>query len=392
MTRLNLGAARADIPIRNSIAQASRGDERQDASRGVWPVGLAVASGLVAGQLSGTLAAQAAVTVAAGGADAPSALAPLSSWGENAFLVVLEGAPLFVRNGSEPTGGPGGSGALAGLDGIAGSAVPQVSGVAVAALGFPGSAVGAPPWAAGGSIAGFVAAGQGDVPAGDAGGGASEAVPSASLAALLGADPMQLNASFSDQDAISLSVSITYIGEIVDSIVFLGPTVAMAGAYNFAPLSQVNAGLGAVGAGGQVNLAVTDNDAIAVAFAGTIIGSAENSVIVLGGSEAAATALNVAGVEQGNIGVFAALEDEAGSVSQLNGSIADNDAIAAADSVVLAGAAPEGSGLDAGAAAALLAILEAPDETAPAPAALAPSSDAGTDLLEADGHLDDAFA
>lgn len=178
--------------------------------------------------------------------------------------------------------------------------------------------------------------------------------PGASFAAF-----MQGNVSASDHDATAVSHAVTFIESIHNSIVFLGDNIAVANALNIAPVTQLNQffGFGGQSFGGQsfggagpasaqlTNMAVTDNDATAVAVAGTWINHAYDSIIVVGNSIATANATNLSPVTQINKALFDAFDDPSfGSVHETNFLIGDNDSAALAQAGLhlgKAGAAPQ---------------------------------------------------
>lgn len=151
----------------------------------------------------------------------------------------------------------------------------------------------------------------------------------------------QLNVAATDHDSTAFSTASTYIEAIYDSIVFLGDNIAVANALNYAPLSQLNllGGIsGAVGGGAQLtNLAFTDNDATAVAVAGTWINHAYNSIIVTGNSVAAAASTNYAPATQVNAALFTNADGSFGSLHEANFLVGDNDSTALAQAGLILG-------------------------------------------------------
>lgn len=385
MTRSYVAVARTDLAVRDSAARAGEVVDRMDASRGIWPIALP-GGGVVGGVATATIGA-------------------LGSFGPQTVIAI--GGPALPAIVGGWSGGPGPAGpgetafATPGAAGASGAAPaptpPAATGVATLASvdvgGFappaPADGFGAPivlaaaPGRLDGGDAAQAAANDGD--GGTAGGGSGLAGLFGFLSDLFDAGPFQANVSFSDHDATSISASITYIGSIVDSTVFLGANTAIATALNIAPVVQANwGGFGGGGAADQLNLAVTDNDATAVAFAGTFIGAATNSVIHVGGTQAASLALNLAPTTQTNLALLgdppAGDALGAAELAQLNGALGDNDALAAAQAAVLIGeealapaTTPADLGslaadlgplptLDPGTLAALIAVLSQPED------------------------------
>ncbi|HSP23849.1 MAG TPA: hypothetical protein VLQ65_01615, partial [Saliniramus sp.] len=155
---------------------------------------------------------------------------------------------------------------------------------------------------------------------------------------------MQANVSMSDHAATAFSKVGTHIEAIYNSIVFLGDNIAVANALNFAPLSQLNQLAGAGGGAGNFsqlsNLAVSDNDATAVAIAGTWIDYAYNSIIVVGANTAVANATNIAPATQVNMALFDDLDDASfGSIHESNFLLSDNDSTANSQAGIYVGEA-----------------------------------------------------
>lgn len=127
------------------------------------------------------------------------------------------------------------------------------------------------------------------------------------------------NLAITDNDAIAVAQANTFIDSISNSVVYLGGNTATAIAYNLSPVDQANWAVGVpatmdgFGAGSDLSLnaAITDNDAIAFAEAGTYINEAVNSILIFEGNSALASATNLAPVTQMNsyLGGFSALEN-----------------------------------------------------------------------------------
>ncbi|WP_420393886.1 hypothetical protein [Acuticoccus sp.] len=117
-----------------------------------------------------------------------------------------------------------------------------------------------------------------------------------------------------DNDSVAVALAITIIDEITNSVVVVGGNTAHATALNVAPTEQTNnvtATGDAEGAGVQTNISVSDNDASAKAIAATFINVAHDSVIVFADNVASAGAVNLSPVVQSNTFV-AALDDASG--------------------------------------------------------------------------------
>jgi hypothetical protein len=98
-------------------------------------------------------------------------------------------------------------------------------------------------------------------------------------------DHQALNLAVTDNDARATAIAQTHIASAVDSIIIAVGTTAVASAVNHSPVTQVNHGRFASlddQAFSATNALIADNDSLAFAEAGILVGSSIGSMVVAG--------------------------------------------------------------------------------------------------------------